>query len=102
MGDSVAQEGSELTNQPFRWDQRLFTVLLRLSGIGEERNVVGDVSCENNYLLGEGALTAISELTGGALVFRAGSEIVFQLDGGREGRSPEISPVITSFPPSPT
>lgn len=62
------QEGSELTNQPFRWDQRLFTVLLRLPGIGEDRNAPGDLAIDNHYRLGEDALTNTSELTGGEWV----------------------------------
>ena len=64
MGDSAPQEGSELTNQPYRWDQRLFTILLRLPGIGEERNLT-DLPGDSSYLLGEEALSAVSELTGG-------------------------------------
>ena len=49
-------EGSELTKEPFRWDQRLFTVLLRLPGMG-------GVSTSSNNV--EILLSTMSEATGG-------------------------------------
>ena len=60
-------EGSELTSQQFRWDQRLFTVLLRLPGIGEERNSTPNISeaSGNGYLLGDTAIASMCEQTGG-------------------------------------
>ena len=49
-------EGSELTKEPFRWDQRLFTVLLRLPGMGGVNNTSTKV---------EESLSSMCEATGG-------------------------------------
>ena len=49
-------DGSELTKEPFRWDQRLFTVLLRLPGMG-------GVNTSSNGV--EMSLSTMSETTGG-------------------------------------
>jgi hypothetical protein len=49
-------EGSELTKEPFRWDQRLFTVLLRLPGMG------GANTSSNSV---EVSLSTMCEATGG-------------------------------------
>lgn len=59
-------EGSELTKEVYRWDQRLFTVLMRLPGLGdkvssiERANGVG-----NNYTLGDEVVSSLCEATGG-------------------------------------
>ena len=68
-GASPPLEGSELTNKPFRWDQRLFTVMLRFPGIGEERNLApSEMDSDNGYLLRESSITALCERTGGEWV----------------------------------
>ena len=51
-------EGCELTKEPFRWDQRLFTVLLRLPGMGVANTSSNSV---------EMSLSTMSEATGGML-----------------------------------
>ena len=58
-------EGGELTSQPFRWDQRLFTVLLCLPGVGEERNSLASETTDNAYVMGEGLISSLCEGTGG-------------------------------------
>ncbi|KYO34363.1 integrator complex subunit 6 [Alligator mississippiensis] len=52
--------GSELTKEPFRWDQRLFALVLRLPGITapEPEQVVG-------VPVDESAITPMCEVTGG-------------------------------------
>ena len=56
-------EGSELTSEPFRWDQRLFTVLLRLPGVGGGGN-----SNDNNQQMSESSVSSMCEATGGVCV----------------------------------
>ncbi|XP_023364285.1 integrator complex subunit 6-like isoform X2 [Otolemur garnettii] len=52
--------GSELTKEPFRWDQRLFALVLRLPGIAStEPEQLGSVSSD------ESAITQMCEVTGG-------------------------------------
>jgi hypothetical protein len=52
--------GSELTKEPFRWDQRLFALVLRLPGT---------MSVESEQLTGvpldDSAITPMCEVTGG-------------------------------------
>ncbi|XP_043927615.1 integrator complex subunit 6 [Protopterus annectens] len=52
--------GSELTREPFRWDQRLFALVLRLPGAAsvEQEHLVGVPSDES-------PITAMCEVTGG-------------------------------------
>ncbi|KAB0397983.1 hypothetical protein E2I00_018124 [Balaenoptera physalus] len=61
--------GSELTKEPFRWDQRLFALVLRLPGT---------MSVESEQLTGvpldDSAITPMCEVTGGK--FFAGSNSV--------------------------
>lgn len=61
--------GSELTKEPFRWDQRLFALVLRLPGT---------MSVESEQLTGvpldDSAITPMCEVTGGE--FSAGSKSV--------------------------
>lgn len=61
--------GSELTKEPFRWDQRLFALVLRLPGT---------MSVESEQLTGvpldDSAITPMCEVTGGK--FFAGSHSV--------------------------
>ncbi|KAM4817862.1 integrator complex subunit 6-like isoform 1-T1 [Thomomys bottae] len=52
--------GSELTKEPFRWDQRLFALVLRLPGVAStEPEQLGSVSTD------ESAITQMCEVTGG-------------------------------------
>lgn len=52
--------GSELTKEPFRWDQRLFALVLRLPGLAStEPEQIGSVPTD------ESAITQMCEVTGG-------------------------------------
>ncbi|XP_018410562.1 PREDICTED: integrator complex subunit 6-like [Nanorana parkeri] len=52
--------GSELTKEPFRWDQRLFALVLRLPGVSSvEPEQLGSVPSD------ESAVTQMCEVTGG-------------------------------------
>lgn len=52
--------GSELTKEPFRWDQRLFALVLRLPGVAStEPEQLGSVPSD------ESAITQMCEVTGG-------------------------------------
>ncbi|XP_048192022.1 integrator complex subunit 6-like [Perognathus longimembris pacificus] len=52
--------GSELTKEPFRWDQRLFALVLRLPGVtSTEPEQLGSVPTD------ESAITQMCEVTGG-------------------------------------
>lgn len=57
--------GSELTKEPFRWDQRLFALVLRLPGT---------VSVESEQLTGvpldDSAITPMCEVTGGTSLLK--------------------------------
>ena len=59
LQDGHPTEGSELTREVYRWDQRLFSVVLRLPGIG------GSSTNSKEPLPSELALTKLSEATGG-------------------------------------
>jgi hypothetical protein len=54
--------GDELTKEPFRWDQRLFSLLLKFPGsphgFDKQAGVIADVA--NEYLI-----TPMCEVTGG-------------------------------------
>jgi hypothetical protein len=59
-------EGYELTKEVFRWDQRLFTILMRLPGLGEKASVVERANgLGNNYILGDEVVASLCEATGG-------------------------------------
>lgn len=51
--------GSELTREPFRWDQRLFALVLRLSGTPANERDIGLVPSDNS------PIDAMCEVTGG-------------------------------------
>lgn len=52
--------GSELTKEPFRWDQRLFALVLRLPGAtAPDNEQLGSVPTD------ESAITQMCEVTGG-------------------------------------
>ncbi|XP_008577426.1 PREDICTED: protein DDX26B isoform X2 [Galeopterus variegatus] len=55
--------GSELTKEPFRWDQRLFALVLRLTGVAStEPEQLGSVPTD------ESAITQMCEVTGDGLM----------------------------------
>jgi len=55
--------GSELTKEPFRWDQRLFALVLRLPGAASvEPEQLGSVPTD------ESAITQMCEVTGGTWI----------------------------------
>lgn len=55
--------GSELTKEPFRWDQRLFALVLRLPGVAStEPEQLGSVPSD------ESAITQMCEVTGGTSI----------------------------------
>ncbi|XP_050998522.1 sarcoma antigen 1 isoform X3 [Acomys russatus] len=55
--------GSELTKEPFRWDQRLFALVLRLPGVAStEPEHLGSVPTD------ESAITQMCEVTGDGLI----------------------------------
>lgn len=55
--------GSELTKEPFRWDQRLFALVLRLPGLMPlETEQLGSVPSD------ESAITPMCEVTGGEII----------------------------------
>ena len=66
MDNGPHPEGSELTKEVYRWDQRFFTVLMRLPGLGEK---VSSIERANgmgiNYTLGDGVVSSLCEATGG-------------------------------------
>lgn len=51
--------GSELTKEPFRWDQRLFSLVLRLSGTPAVERDTGLVASDAS------PIDAMCEVTGG-------------------------------------
>ena len=59
LQDRQPADGSELTREIYRWDQRLFSVVLRLPGAG------GPSTNPKDPLPSELALTKLAEVTGG-------------------------------------
>lgn len=51
--------GAELTKEPFRWDQRLFSLVLRLSGTPAVERDIGLVASDAS------PIDAMCEVTGG-------------------------------------
>ena len=52
--------GSEMTREPFRWDQRLFSLVLRFSGTpANEKDIGGHVPTDNS------PIDSMCEVTGG-------------------------------------
>lgn len=56
--------GSELTKEPFRWDQRLFSLVLRLTGIPPAEREPSSVVPPDNS-----PVDAMCEVTGGKFYF---------------------------------
>lgn len=52
--------GSEMTREPFRWDQRLFSLVLRFSGTPACERDIGHVPSDNS------PIDSMCEVTGGA------------------------------------
>lgn len=59
LQDAQPSEGSELTREIYRWDQRLFSVVLRLPGMG------GPSTNPKDPLPSELSLAKLAEATGG-------------------------------------
>lgn len=55
--------GSELTKEPFRWDQRLFSLVLRLTGIPPAEREPSSVVPPDNS-----PIDAMCEVTGGEIL----------------------------------
>ena len=43
--------GSELTREPFRWDQRLYALVLRMAGTPPLSQETGHVACDSRYVI---------------------------------------------------
>lgn len=56
--------GHELTTEPFRWDQRLFSIILRMPGT--RSSMLGKIGMQSN----EPAIAAMCEVTGGSVNFQ--------------------------------
>ena len=74
---NATSEGSELTKELFRWDQRIFTVLLQLPGlpgsvIGNTSEVEKEGEKDPVYLY----LSALCEYTGGQHLYYIMTAIV--------------------------
>lgn len=67
MDTTSNSEGTELTKEPFRWDQRLFSIVLKLPGIGDRApNANGTLLVsDSKYLLSESSISVMCEVTGG-------------------------------------
>lgn len=55
--------GSEMTREPFRWDQRLFSLVLRFSGTPACERDIGHVPSDNS------PIDSMCEVTGGITSF---------------------------------
>ncbi len=60
---SASLPGSELTREPFRWDQRLFSLVLRIPGVANTDNDRGPGSSLVNT--DDSPINAMCEVTGG-------------------------------------
>jgi len=54
--------GHELTAEPFRWDQRLFSIILRMPGT--RSHMPGKIGVQTN----DPAIAAMCEVTGGIVI----------------------------------
>jgi len=59
----TALPGHELTTEPFRWDQRLFSIILRMPGT--RSSMPGKMGVHSN----DPAIAAMCEVTGGNVCF---------------------------------
>ena len=57
--------GSELTKEPFRWDQRMFSLILQIPGTTSELN---DNSPQCQLNPDDAPITAMCDVTGGKLI----------------------------------
>lgn len=62
--------GSELTKEPFRWDQRLFSLVLRLSGTPAVERDTGLVASDSS------PIDAMCEVTGGIIAAKLFSFVI--------------------------
>ncbi|XP_071482771.1 integrator complex subunit 6-A-like [Diadema antillarum] len=60
---SLPLPGSELTREPFRWDQRLFALVLRLPGVAGEKERMGPTSSLVN--VDDSPISSMCDVTGG-------------------------------------
>ena len=58
---SMAIPGSELTKEPFRWDQRLFSLVLRIPGVSP----IDNDRCGSMVSMDGSPINAMCEVTGG-------------------------------------
>lgn len=58
-------EGSELTKEPFRWDQRIFVVLLQYPGLSGVATNEGEKGEGGTFAPGYRYLSTLCEHTGG-------------------------------------
>lgn len=73
--------GSELTKEPFRWDQRLFAIVLALPAIASSAVTIGNANSTAGTVLGDAPanqfipaaidqpITAMCDVTGGKLKY---------------------------------
>ena len=64
---SASLQGSELTREPFRWDQRLFSLVLRIPGVAHTDTDRGPGSSLVNT--DDSPINAMCEVTGGMYVW---------------------------------
>ena len=57
--------GSELTKEPFRWDQRMFSLILQIPGTSSELN---DKPPQCQLNAEDAPITAMCDVTGGKLI----------------------------------
>ena len=70
--------GHELTTEPFRWDQRLFAVILRMPG--SRSSMPGKIGVHS----GDPAIAAMCEVTGGNV--KSSINSIIQLTFGLKGK----------------
>lgn len=63
--------GHELTAEPFRWDQRLFSIILRMAGT--RSSMLGKMGMQNI----EPAIAAMCDVTGGTVISQLSFWMVF-------------------------
>ena len=59
--------GAEFTIEPFRWDQRLFSIVLRLSG---KYNIDPPINGSITVPCDDSPINAMCEVTGGKVIFK--------------------------------
>ena len=81
--------GSELTKEPFRWDQRMFSLILQIPGAAPDAN---EKLHQNQVNPEEAPITAMCDVTGGKYIhfclFSISWEIIYGKKPWKFGRSP--------------